>query len=207
MGRFRGSWRLHATGRSLIGDIPVSLSIPGDQGYISAMRILSVDPSLRGTGYAILEESGTKIRCLEYSVVRVAPKFSQEACLIAIHEALSATIIKHNPEALSIEKVIFVQSYATAIVLGAARGVAVLAAAQKGLKIYEYPPKRVKQAIVGRGAASKDQVAFMIRALLGLTETPPSDAADAIAIGLTHLRTIASPLTKVAVQTSRQRKL
>ena len=93
--------------------------------------------------------------------------------------------------ALSIEKVIFVQSYATAIVLGAARGVAVLAAAQKGLEIYEYPPKRVKQAVVGRGAASKDQVAFMIRALLGLTETPPSDAADAIAVGLTHLRAMA----------------
>ena len=170
------------------------------------MRILSVDPSLRGTGYAILEESGSKIRCLEYSVIRVAPKFSQEACLIAIHEALAATIVKYEPVALSIEKVIFVQSYATAIVLGAARGVAVLAAAQKGLEIYEYPPKRVKQAVVGRGAASKDQVAFMIRALLGLTETPPSDAADAIAIGLTHLRTVASPLSRQAVQTSRSRR-
>jgi crossover junction endodeoxyribonuclease RuvC len=78
--------------------------------------------------------------------------------------------------------------------------VAVLAAAQKGLSIHEYPPKRVKQAIVGKGAAAKDQVAFMIRALLGLTETPPSDAADAIAIGLTHLRTIASPIHKVTAK-------
>jgi crossover junction endodeoxyribonuclease RuvC len=63
--------------------------------------------------------------------------------------------------------------------------------------VHEYPPKRVKQAIVGRGAAGKDQVAFMVRALLGLTETPPSDAADAIAIGLTHLRSISSPVLKV----------
>jgi crossover junction endodeoxyribonuclease RuvC len=160
------------------------------------MRILAVDPSLRGTGYAILEEIGARIRCLEYAVVRNPPSLPHEACLIAIHEALRISIEKFSPEALAIEKVIFVQSYATAIILGAARGVAVLAAAQKGLSVHEYPPKRVKQAVVGRGAATKDQVAFMIRALLGLTETPPSDAADAIAIGLTHLRTVASPLPK-----------
>lgn len=161
------------------------------------MRILAIDPSLRGTGFAVLEEIGTKVRCLEYSVVKNPASLSQEGCLIAIHEAISAVIKSHGPTALAIEKVIFVQSYPTAIILGAARGVAVLAAAQAGLSIHEYPPKRVKQAVVGKGAAAKEQVAFMIRALLGLTETPPSDAADAIAIGLTHLRTIASPLIKV----------
>jgi crossover junction endodeoxyribonuclease RuvC len=136
-------------------------------------------------------------------VVRNRASLSQEACLIAIHEALVLAITKHQPTALAIEKVIFVQSYATAIVLGAARGVAVLAAAQAGLSIHEYPPKRVKQAVVGKGAAAKEQVAFMIRALLGLTETPPSDAADAIAIGLTHLRTISSPVLKVTATRTR----
>ncbi len=161
------------------------------------MRILAVDPSLRGTGFAVLEESNARIRCVEYSVIKNRPNLSQEACLLAIHEALSGVIARHQPVALAIEKVIFVQSYATAIVLGGARGVAVLAAAQQGLSIHEYPPKRVKQAVVGNGAAGKDQVAFMIRALLGLRETPPSDAADALAIGLTHLRTMASPLPKV----------
>ena len=159
------------------------------------MRILAVDPSLRGTGVAVLEGIGSNVRCLEYSVVKNRPSLSQEGCLVAIHEALGVAISKHRPVALAIEKVIYVQSYPTAIVLGAARGVAVLAAAQAGLTVHEYPPSRVKQAVVGRGGASKDQVAFMIRALLGLTETPPSDAADAIAIGLTHLRTIASPVT------------
>lgn len=151
----------------------------------------------------MLEEIGSKVRCLEYFVVRNRASLSQEACLIAIHEALVLTITKHQPTALAIEKVIFVQSYATAIVLGAARGVAVLAAAQAGLSIHEYPPKRVKQAVVGKGAAAKEQVAFMIRALLGLTETPPSDAADAIAIGLTHLRTISSPVLKVTATRTR----
>jgi len=120
-----------------------------------------------------------------------------EACLVAIHEAISSAIKRHSPAAMAIEKVIYVQSYPTAIILGAARGVAVLAAAQHGLTVYEYPPKRVKQAVVGKGAAAKEQVSFMIRALLGLTETPPADAADAIAIGLTHLRNAASPVKRV----------
>lgn len=161
------------------------------------MRILAVDPSLRGTGFAILEQHSGKIRCLEYSVIRNHASLSQEKCLIAIHSEIASAIQRHGPTELAIEKVIFVQSYATAILLGAARGASVLAAAQQGLTVHEYPPKRVKQAIVGRGAAGKDQVAFMVRALLGLTETPPSDAADAIAIGLTHLRSISSPVLKV----------
>ena len=161
------------------------------------MRILAVDPSLRGTGYAILEESGSRVRCLGYSVIHNKASISQEGCLMAIYETLSTVIDKFQPQALAIEKVIYVQSFPTAIILGAARGVAVLISAQKGLTIHEYPPKRIKQAVVGRGAASKDQVAFMIRALLGLTETPPSDAADAIAIGLTHLRTASSPILKI----------
>lgn len=166
------------------------------------MCLLAVDPSLRGTGYAVLEHKDSKTRCLEYSVIRNPPTLSQERCLVSIHETLTSVIERHGPIAMAIEKVIYVQSYPTAIILGAARGVAVLTAAQRGLSIHEYPPKRVKQAVTGGGAAAKQQVAFMIRALLGLTETPPSDAADAIAIGLTHLRTMA---TRSIVPTANQR--
>ena len=84
---------------------------------------------------------------------------------------------------------IYVQSYKTAITMGAARGAAIVAAASHGLAIYEYAPKRVKQAVVGKGAASKEQVAFMIRALLKLKETPSPDAADALAVGMAHFYT------------------
>ena len=87
----------------------------------------------------------------------------------------------------AVEAVIYVQSYKTAITLGAARGAAIIAAASKGIPIFEYAPKRVKQAVVGKGAAKKEQVAFMIRALLSLEETPQSDAADALAVGLAHI--------------------
>ena len=78
------------------------------------------------------------------------------------------------------------QSYKTAITLGAARGAAILAAAEHGMEVFEYAPRRVKQAVVGNGGAAKQQVAFMMRALLGLTETPDPDAADALAIGMAH---------------------
>ena len=93
-----------------------------------------------------------------------------------------------TPDCCALESVIYVQSYKTAILLGAASGAAILAAAENGLPVFEYSPKRIKQSTVGRGSAGKNQVAFMVRALLGLTETPDADAADALAIGLTHLR-------------------
>jgi len=150
--------------------------------------ILAVDPSLRGTGYAVLVRDGGKTRCTDFGVIKNSPKLTVSGCLVAIHEQLGDVIGKFGPEAMAIESVIFVQSFATAITLGSARGAALLAAAQRGLAIYEYAPRRVKQAVVGRGAAQKSQVAFMIRALLGLTVTPPPDAADAMAIGLTHFQ-------------------
>ncbi|HLB33462.1 MAG: crossover junction endodeoxyribonuclease RuvC [Verrucomicrobia bacterium RIFCSPHIGHO2_12_FULL_41_10] len=150
--------------------------------------VLAIDPSLRGTGYALLEGNDAKVRCLEYGVINNHPKLTAPACLVAIHEKLTTLIETYHPEAMALENIIYVQSYTTAIALGSARGVALLTAARAGLTIHEYTPKRVKQAVVGRGAAAKTQVSFMVRALLGLTETPPNDAADAIAVGLTHLR-------------------
>jgi crossover junction endodeoxyribonuclease RuvC len=92
----------------------------------------------------------------------------------------------------AIESTIFVQSFKTAIVLGSARGAALIAAAEHGLPIYEYAPREIKQAAVGRGGAQKDQVAFMMRSVLRLRETPPPDAADALAVAVTHFQNAAS---------------
>ena len=152
------------------------------------MRVLAIDPSLRGTGFAILEKTGVKVRAVTYGTIRNRADLLPSGCLVAIHERICEIIREHAPECAAVEGVIFVQSYRTAITLGAARGAALLAAAGRGLPIYEYAPRRVKQSVVGKGGAQKNQVAFMVRALLGLTETPPADAADALAIGLTHLR-------------------
>lgn len=150
--------------------------------------ILAVDPSLRGTGFAILEREGKKTRCLHFDVIKNPPRLLLSGCLVAIHEQLGDAIARFSPKAMAIESVIYVQSYPTAITLGSARGSALLIAAQRGLPIHEYAPRRVKQAIVGTGTAQKNQVAFMVRALLGMTVTPPPDAADAIAIGITHFQ-------------------
>ncbi len=152
------------------------------------MRVLAIDPSLRGTGYAILEKIGSKVQALDYGTIKNKPTLLPSGCLVTIHERVVELIAAHQPECAAFEAVIFVQSYRTAITLGAARGAALLAAAGRGLAVYEYAPRRVKQAVVGRGGAQKEQVSFMIRALLGLTETPSSDAADALAIGLTHFQ-------------------
>ena len=153
------------------------------------VRIIAIDPSLRSTGFAVLESNGSQIRALEYGALKNATALRQTQCLVSIHSRIAEVIARHSPECAVFEAVIFVQSHRTAIVLGAARGAALVAAASANLPIYEYAPRRVKQSVVGRGAAQKEQVAFMVRALLGLTETPQADAADALAIGLTHFKT------------------
>ena len=151
------------------------------------MRVLAIDPALRNTGWAIVERTGKTNRGIAWGVIRNKPGVRQSACLFAIFEAMRELIRLHQPDTCAIESTIFVQNLRTAITLGAARAAAIMAPAEAGLEICEYPPRRVKQAVVGRGAADKTQVAFMVRALLKLTETPPHDAADALAVAITHL--------------------
>lgn len=154
------------------------------------MRVLGIDPSLRSTGYGLVEEDATggKIRPLAYGHIANKPTLRGSSCLLAIREQLGDILEEHKPDCVAVEGVIYVQSVKTAIMLGAARGAALLAAAHYGLEIFEYAPKRVKQSVTGNGSAEKTQVAFMVRALLGLTETPQADAADALAVAITHLR-------------------
>ncbi len=155
------------------------------------VRILAVDPALRNTGYALLEPGdGPTMRVLDFGVITNPAKLGQSRCLMAIRDRLWELIKQFEPEACAVEGVIYVQSHRTAISLGAARGAALIAAAEAGLKVYEYAPRLVKQAVVGRGAADKTQVAYMVRAMLRLRETPPPDAADALAIGITHLHSL-----------------
>jgi crossover junction endodeoxyribonuclease RuvC len=152
------------------------------------MRVLAIDASLRSTGVAIVDGNGGKPSVLYYGIIHNRSSLPSSSCLVAIRDRLIELIREHTPDCCALESVIYVQSYKTAILLGAARGAAILAAAENGLPVFEYPPKRIKQATVGRGAADKHQVAFMVRALLGLTSTPQADEADALAIALTHVR-------------------
>ncbi len=154
------------------------------------MRILGIDPALRNTGYGVIEtrpgaRSGS-FASVEFGVIRNGHDLLPSLCLHAIHLRLRELIEATRPEAAAVEGIIYVQSHRTAITMGAARAAALLAAAEAGLPVFEYAPSRVKSAATGRGGAKKTQVGFMMRALLGLTENPPADAADALAIALTH---------------------
>jgi crossover junction endodeoxyribonuclease RuvC len=148
--------------------------------------IFGLDPALRNTGYGIIHAEGRQMRALAYGVIKNSDKLTPSRCLVAIHQQVADLVRQYKPEAAAVEGIIYLQNYQTAITLGSARGAALLALAEAGLPIYEYAPKRVKAAATGRGGAQKAQVGFMMRALLGLTENPPADAADALAVALTH---------------------
>jgi len=152
------------------------------------MRVLAIDPAIRNTGYAVVEGDHHAAKALAYEVFSVPQKLAQSSALAAVRTHLAAVIEKWEPDEVAVEGIIYVQSHRTAISMGAARAAALIAAADRALPVYEYAPRKVKQAIVGKGSADKSQVAFMVRALLGLDETPPHDAADALAIGLAHLQ-------------------
>lgn len=152
------------------------------------MRVLAIDPAVRNTGYAVLEGDPRKPAVLAYEVIRIPDRLPQSAALAAVRSHLGNVITKFRPDEVAVEGIIYVQSHRTAISMGAARAAALIAAADHGLPVYEYAPRKIKMAVVGKGSADKSQVAFMVRALLGLAETPPPDAADALAIAMAHLQ-------------------
>ena len=129
---------------------------------------------------------------LAYELIKNPPSRSRSACLAHLHHALSAIIAREKPDALAVEGVFFCKNLKTAVVLGEARGAVLAAAAAAGIPVHEYAPRRVKQAVVGHGNASKEQVRRMIMKLLNLQEEPHTDASDALAIALCHLQTVNS---------------
>lgn len=153
------------------------------------MRVLAIDPAIRNTGYAVIEGDPRHPTVITYEVIRIPQRLPQSAALAAVRTHLMHVIQEHEPDEVAVEAIIYVQSHRTAISMGAARAAALIAAAEVGISVYEYAPTKIKKAVVGNGRADKAQVAFMIRALLGLSETPPHDAADALAIALAHLQT------------------
>jgi crossover junction endodeoxyribonuclease RuvC len=151
------------------------------------MIVLGIDPSLRGTGWGVIESHASGMRGLGFGVIKQSIRVSPSGCLVRIREELIGVIDSFHPEVAAIEGAIFAQNIRTAIVMGQARGAALIAVEEAGLTIFEYAPRRVKQSVVGTGTAAKNQVSFMIRALLSLKETPEPDAADALAIAMTHV--------------------
>jgi crossover junction endodeoxyribonuclease RuvC len=153
------------------------------------MRILGIDPGTATTGYGLVTESddGTLI-ALDYGVIITPPDMSMPERLVLLYQKMTEIILLHHPDSGAVEKLFFQRNVTTAISVGQARGVILLALAQAGLSVGEYTPMEVKQAVAGYGGADKRQVQMMVQALLCLKDLPrPDDAADALAIAITHL--------------------
>jgi crossover junction endodeoxyribonuclease RuvC len=148
--------------------------------------ILGVDPSLRGTGYGVIRLARPHPVTLAQGTVSCPAGWERSRCLLKIVETLRDAVRQHRPTVCVVEGLFFAQNLRTALILGEARGAALVAAAEGGLEIFEIAPRKVKQAIVGYGGAQKLAVAKMVQRMLNLPEPPAPDAADALALALAH---------------------
>jgi crossover junction endodeoxyribonuclease RuvC len=152
------------------------------------ITVLGIDPGTAVTGYGIIRKEGRNpLALVECGVIRTRPRDDLARRLAEIHDGVVELIRRHKPAVLSIEDVFYARNVRTTVVLGHARGVILLAAAQAGMEIHEYPPAEIKKAVAGTGAATKLQVQFMVTRLLRLKSAPqPSDAADGVAAALAY---------------------
>ena len=148
--------------------------------------ILGVDPSLRGTGYGVIKLAKPYPQTLAQGVIACPMGWEHSRCLVKIAATLRDVVRQHQPSVCVIEGLFYAQNLQTALTMGEARGAALAAIAETGLEIYELAPRKVKQAIVGYGAAQKLAVAKMVQRMLRLAEQPAPDAADALALALAH---------------------
>lgn len=151
------------------------------------MIILGIDPGTAITGYGIVRVVNNQNTVLGHGAIRTPPKQNPAIRLEQIYAGIQELIAEFNPDCFAIEELFFNKNVASALAVGQARGVAILAAAHAGLPVAEYTPLQVKTSVTGYGRATKEQVAYMVTMLLGLRETPkPDDVTDALAICLCH---------------------
>jgi crossover junction endodeoxyribonuclease RuvC len=151
------------------------------------LRILGIDPGIAIVGFGFIDKAGSRLVPVQYGCIQTEANTDPAVRLRDIYDALLQLIEKYKPDAVAIEKLFFNRNVTTALTVGQARGVIMLAAVQKGLSIAEYTPLQVKQAIVGYGKAEKHQVQEMVRMFLHLRAAPkPDDVADALAIAICH---------------------
>jgi len=153
------------------------------------MRVLGIDPGTATLGYGIVA-GGDDLTGLAYGALRTSAETAMPRRLLQLHRGLLALLDEHQPTVVAVEQLFHARNTTTSITVGQARGVVLLAAAERDLEVVEYSPMQVKQAVVGYGGADKHQIQVMVRLLLHLEVTPqPDDAADALAVAICHLHT------------------
>jgi crossover junction endodeoxyribonuclease RuvC len=159
---------------------------------VDVRRIFGIDPGCDRTGYGCVETDGTRHRIVASGAITSGASTSFPEKLLRIHTGLTALIAECRPDSVAIENLFYATNARSALKLGHARGVAMLAAVEAGVSVVEYTPAEVKRAVVGYGRAEKQQVQQMVKLLLGLSQLPsPHDAADALAVALCHSQTLA----------------
>ena len=148
--------------------------------------IIGIDPSLRGTGYGVIRTGKPNPVVLAQGTIACPKEWERSRCLAEISQTLRDVLREHRPEICVVEGLFFAQNLKTAIIMGEARGAALAAVGETGIEIFEIATRKVKQAIVGYGAAQKIAVAKMVQRMLNLAELPAPDAADALALALVH---------------------
>jgi crossover junction endodeoxyribonuclease RuvC len=151
------------------------------------MLVLGLDPGSRRTGFGVVERSGNRLRCIRHGTIAPRARLELPQRLYDIASKVGEVIEQTRPEFVVVEKAFYHESVHSTLVLGHVRGALLVAAAERHVSIAEYSPREIKLSVVGNGGATKEQVALMVRRLLGLAETPQSDAADALAAAVCHL--------------------
>ena len=151
--------------------------------------VLGIDPGSIVTGYGLINTTGNRLEYVTSGCIKTSTAETLPEKLDVIFQGVARLIDEYIPAELAIERVFVSRNAEAALKLGQARGVAIVAAVNQGLPVYEYEARKVKQAVVGSGAATKNQVQHMVKALLRLTGTPQADAADALAIAICHINT------------------
>lgn len=147
--------------------------------------ILGIDPGIADTGYGVIKKEGNKLLCLDYGSIKTSSKIEMPDRLETINSELNEIIKKYKPNLISVEQLFFCKNVKTALVVGQARGVVLLTAKQNKIKIIEFTPLQIKQAVSAYGKATKDQVQKMVKIILNLKTIPqPDDAADALAAAI-----------------------
>ncbi|RXT35191.1 crossover junction endodeoxyribonuclease RuvC [Bradyrhizobium betae] len=150
------------------------------------VRIIGIDPGLRRTGWGVIEAEGNRLIYVACGSVEPPDDLPLASRLLGIHEGLAAVLSDHKPMEAAVEQTFINKDGAATLKLGQARGVAMLAPAMFGISVAEYAPNQVKKTVVGAGHADKHQIAMMLKILLPKAEPPSADAADALAIAITH---------------------
>lgn len=152
------------------------------------MPTLGIDPGIASTGYGLIKEDGERLKVIDYGCIKTQSSLENTSRLKILYRELKAIVKKYKPKAIAIEKLFFAANRKTAMAVGQAKGIVILAAAEMNLKVIEYTPLEIKVAITGYGKADKKQMQSMVKTLLKLKSIPkPDDAADALAVAICHL--------------------